>query len=77
MNPLFPALRKRTKVILVSPVGNIALTRERGRATISWIHPSCLLIDVIDEEDSAIGSNLHGPTRGKAFEVQVGGRRFG
>ena len=47
---------------------------------------------MIDEEDSAIGSNLHGPTRGKAwgtplalvgkewvstFEVQVGGRRFG
>ena len=51
-----------------------------------------LLVDVIDEKDSAIGSNLHGPTRGKAwgtalalvgkkwvstFEVQVGGRRFG
>ena len=64
VNSLLPALRESPQVVLVSSVGNIALTRERRGSTVPWVDPGSFLAHVVDEENSTIGRHLHRPAGG-------------
>ena len=75
VHPLLPSLGQGTEVIMVPPVGDIALTRQGGGPTVPGIHPGCLLADVVNEEHAAIRCDLHRPPCGQSLGVErLGGQ---